>query len=231
MITWNTAELYEGLEPGDVISKVLSESQGSPCITCSFQAEDVIVLDLLRRRVPDIPVVFLDTGYHFVETYSYRDRLAKLWSLNLVNVTPVQTAADQEAELGELYRSDPGNCCHRRKVEPLMKALEPFELWFTGLRREQSPTRRKLKVVEQHKLPGGRELLKISPLAAWDWRQVWNYTLKNDIEYLPLYDLGYLSIGCEPCTSRPAEGTDPRSGRWGGKKLECGIHTFSQRAE
>ena len=225
-----TAALYEGLEPGDVIAKVLSENHGSPCISCSFQIEGVIVLDMLRRLVPDVPVLFLDTGYHFAETYSYRDRLAKLWKLNLVNITPAQSVVEQEAQLGILYQTAPGDCCYRRKVEPLMKGLEPFDLWFTGLRREQSPTRRNLKTVERHKLPSGHELLKISPLAAWDWKQVWNYTVENRIEYLPLYDLGYLSIGCEPCTSLPAEGADARSGRWGGTKLECGIHTFSQRA-
>ena len=111
-----------------------------------------------------------------------------------------------------------------------MRALEPFDLWFTGLRREQSPTRKHLKTVEQHKLPGGGDVLKVSPLAGWNWKQVWNYTVEHAIEYLRLYDAGYLSIGCEPCTSLPAEGADPRSGRWGGTKLECGIHTFSQRA-
>jgi phosphoadenosine phosphosulfate reductase len=112
-----------------------------------------------------------------------------------------------------------------------MKALQPYDVWFTGLRREQSPTRKNLKVVEHHELPTGKTLLKVSPLAAWDWKQVWSYTVENGIEYLPLYDQGYRSIGCEPCTAIPAEGTDPRSGRWGGVKLECGIHTFSKRAE
>lgn len=222
---------YELLDPDDLLTVLLPENHGSACITCSFQAEDVIVLSLLRTRLPDIPVLFLDTGYHFAETYSYRDRLAKQWDLNLVNVMPTQTVVEQESELGILYHTDPGTCCHRRKVEPLMKALEPFDLWFTGLRREQSPTRRNLKAVEQHRLPSGRELLKISPLAGWDWKQVWDFTTQHAIEHLPLYDSGYLSIGCEPCTSRPAEGADPRSGRWGGSKLECGIHTFSERAE
>jgi phosphoadenosine phosphosulfate reductase len=225
-----TAALYEGLEPGDVIAKVLSENPGSPCITCSFQIEGVIVLDMLRKLVPKIPVLFLDTGYHFAETYSYRDRLATLWNLNLVNITPAQTVAEQEAQLGVLYQTDPGNCCYRRKVEPLMKALAPFDLWFTGLRREQSPTRRNLRTFEHHKLPTGHELRKISPLASWDSNQVWQYAAANGIERLPLYDLGYLSIGCEPCTSLPAERADARSGRWGGTRLECGIHTFSQRA-
>ena len=223
--------LYESLEPGDVVARLLSENSGSPCITCSFQAEDVLVLDLLRRHVPDIPVLFLDTGYHFAETYRYRDHLVRLWNLNLVNVTPAQTVIDQESQLGALYRTDAASCCYRRKVEPLMKALEPFDLWFTGLRREQSPTRWNLRTLEHHQLPSGHELLKISPLAAWEWKQVWDYTVESGIEHLSLYDLGYRSIGCEPCTSLPAEGADARSGRWGGSKLECGIHTFSARTD
>ncbi len=185
----------------------------------------------LRKRLPDVPVLFLETGYHFSQTYAYRDRMAELWHLNLVNVMPAQSVTEQESELGILYRTDPTSCCQRRKVEPLMKALEPFDLWFTGLRREQSPTRKNLKTVEDHRLPSGKSLLKVSPLAAWDWKQVWSYTVEHGIEYLPLYDEGYRSIGCEPCTSVPAEGADPRSGRWGGNKLECGIHTFSKKAE
>jgi phosphoadenosine phosphosulfate reductase len=231
MIAQPDAEVLETLEPGEVMDRLLEQNQGPECITCSFQVEDMVVLDLLRSRRPDVPVLFLDTGYHFAETYAYRDRMAKLWSLNLVNLLPKQSVAEQENEFGLLYRSDPGACCNRRKVEPLMKALEPFDLWFTGLRREQSPTRANMRVVETHQLPSGKQLLKVSPLAAWDWKKVWSYAVEHRIESLPLYDLGYRSIGCEPCTAIPAEGSDPRSGRWGGNKLECGIHTFTERAE
>ncbi len=223
------AEHYDALDAGDAIDRLLDQNRGLACITCSFQAEDMVVLDLLRKPLPQVPVLFLETGYHFAETYAYRDRMVALWNLNLVNVMPVQSVVEQESELGILYRMNPSLCCQRRKVEPLMKALEPFDLWFTGLRREQSPTRKNLKTVEDHVLPSGKTMLKVSPLAAWDWKQVWRYTVEHGIEYLPLYDQGYRSIGCEPCTSVPAEGADPRSGRWGGGKLECGIHIFSQK--
>jgi phosphoadenosine phosphosulfate reductase len=191
----------------------------------------MIVLDMLRQRLPRVPVLFLETGYHFAETYSYRDRMVSEWNLNLVNVMPKMTVPEQESAFGILNRTDPTRCCQMRKVEPLMEALQPYDIWFTGLRREQSPTRKNLKLVEEHVLPTGKSLLKVSPLAAWDWKQVWQYTLEHGIGYLPLYDAGYKSIGCEPCTAIPAEGTDPRSGRWGGAKLECGIHTFSKQAE
>lgn len=211
----------------DVIEHVLTENLGPACITCSFQVEDMIVLNILRRRQPDIPVLFLDTGYHFAETYSYRDRMTVAWRLNLKNLTAKKTVAEQEAEFGILNRTDPGRCCHLRKVEPLFEALENYGVWFTGLRREQSPTRRNLQIIERHELPSGKALLKVSPLAFWTWGEVWKRTAEEKTEYLPLYDAGYLSIGCEPCTSVPAAGSDPRSGRWGGAKLECGIHTFS----
>lgn len=223
-------EEFETLSPETSIERALGEMSGRACVTCSFQAEDMIVLDLLRRRAPEIPVLFLDTGYHFAETYAYRDEMTRAWNLNLRSLEARQSVAEQEAEFGILNRTDPGRCCHLRKVEPLFAALEEFDVWFTGLRREQSPTRKNLKVAEQHTLPSGKILLKVSPLAAWTWGQVWEYTAENRIRYLPLYVAGYRSIGCEPCTSIPLEGADPRSGRWDGAKLECGIHTESKRS-
>jgi phosphoadenosine phosphosulfate reductase len=226
------AATVENLAPEQVLDTVLAARENaSVCLTSSFQAEDMAVLHFLRKRIPDVPVLFLDTGYHFTQTYEYRDRLAKEWSLHLVNVLPARTVAEQESEFGLLYQSEPSHCCQLRKVEPLLAALEPFEVWFTGLRREQSPTRENLKKVELHLLPTGKTLWKVSLLADWNWQQVWTYTTQNGISHLPQYDEGYLSIGCHPCTALPADPNNPRSGRWGGTKLECGIHTFSKRAE
>ncbi len=226
------AEAMEHFAPEQVLEEVLKANvEAGPCLTSSFQAEDMVVLHLLRKRIPNVPVLFLETGYHFTKTYEYRDRMAREWSLNLVNVLPAQTVREQESAFGILYRSDPTRCCQLRKVEPLMRALEPFDLWFTGLRREQSPTRRNLKKVELHRLPSGKTLWKVSLLADWKWEQVWDYTDANKIPYLPQYDEGYLSIGCEPCTALPVDPDNPRSGRWGGTKLECGIHTFSSRTD
>ena len=225
-------ETFETSPAEDVITGVLEGGRGArACFTCSFQAEDVIVLDLLRRRWPAIPVLFLETGYHFTETYEFRDRIAREWNLNLVNVLPERTVQEQEAALGILYREEPTRCCQLRKVEPLQHALEAYEIWFTGLRREQSITRRNLKKVELHRTPAGKTLTKVSPLADWSWGQVWEYTSANKLSYLPQYDQGYLSIGCQPCTAIPEDPSNPRSGRWGGQKLECGIHTFSERAK
>jgi phosphoadenosine phosphosulfate reductase len=225
-------EAVEGYGAEALLDAILEQHTNSPvCLTCSFQAEDMIVLSLLKNRIPGIPVLFLETGYHFSDTYQFRDRIAAEWKLNLVNVLPSKTVEQQESQFGILYREDPAKCCQLRKVEPLMESLEPFEIWFTGLRREQSPTRKNLKKVEQHRLPSGKTLLKVSLLADWTWGQVWEHTAKHGLSYLPQYDQGYLSIGCQPCTAIPDDPANPRSGRWSGKKLECGIHTFSERAE
>lgn len=229
MTTLLAPESVENLTPDAALDAILKGGATSLCVTCSFQAEDMIVLRLLRQRMPSIPVLFLETGYHFRQTYDYRDRMAKEWSLNLVNVIPPQSVAQQESAFGILHQSDPGKCCQLRKVDPLFKALEPYDVWFTGLRREQSPTRKHLKKVEEHRLPSGKTLLKVSLLADWTWGQVWEYTAKHQLSYLPLYDQGYLSVGCEPCTAIPDDPANPRSGRWGGAKLECGIHTASER--
>lgn len=226
------AKTMETLPAEQALDAVLSANANArACLTSSFQAEDMAVTHLLRRRIPDIPVLFLETGYHFPETYEYRERMTREWSLHLVNVLPQQTVAEQESAFGLLYVSDPTRCCQLRKVEPLMRALEPFDVWFTGLRREQSPTRRNLKKLELHRLPTGKTLWKVSFLADWNWHQVWDYGKRHNIPQLPQYARGYLSIGCQPCTAIPSDPRNPRSGRWGGQKLECGIHTFSTRTE
>ena len=228
----DTLENIERFGSEEIIDSVLQRANASQaCLTCSFQAEDIVVLDLLRTRLPNIPVLFLETGYHFAQTYEFRDELTRDWGLNLVNVLPKTSVKEQESELGILYREDPTKCCQLRKVEPLMAALQPYDIWFTGLRREQSPTRKNLKKIEEHRLPSGKALLKVSPLADWTWAQVWGYTGQHRLKYLPQYDQGYLSIGCEPCTAIPVDPNNPRSGRWSGKKLECGIHTFSEQRQ
>lgn len=218
----------EALSAPELVADILAGPE-TACLTCSFQVEDMVVLDLARKARPDIPVLFLETGYHFAETYAYRDRYVRQWNLNLVNLLPKTTLAEHEAAFGKLYESKPTECCNIRKVEPLFRGLSGYERWLTGLRREQSPTRANLKKVETHVLPDGKALLKISPLADWTNREVWQYIKANGIEPLELYDRGFTSIGCEPCTRLPADPNNPRSGRWGGNKLECGIHTFSEK--
>jgi phosphoadenosine phosphosulfate reductase len=194
------------------------------CLTCSFQAEDVLLTKLAIELDANLPILFLDTGYHFAETYAYRDRIASEWQLNLINLLPVKTVPEQEAEQGLLYRSAPDQCCKLRKVEPLFKAVGEYQVWLTGLRREQARSRTALEEAAQFTLPGGKQVLKLAPLAAWTTRDVWYACEQLSIPLLPLYERGYTSIGCEPCTSLPLDPNDPRSGRWAGHKVECGIH-------
>jgi phosphoadenosine phosphosulfate reductase len=205
------------MTPAEQVIEDALDTGTRPCITSSFQAEDVVVLHMLRERRPDVPVLFLDTFHHFAETLEYRDDLAERWTLNLVNLRA------PEPKVG-LWQTSTDDCCARHKVGPLFSALEGYDVWFTGLRREQSPSRAKLVETEEFRLPSGRVLRKVSPLARWTTKEVWAYAKAHAIPLLPLYDLGYSSIGCEPCTSLPDDPDNPRSGRWAGKKLECGIH-------
>jgi phosphoadenosine phosphosulfate reductase len=198
--------------------------EGDVCLTCSFQAEDVLLTKLALELDAEIPVLFLDTGYHFKETYEYRDRIALEWNLNLRNLLPAKTVAEQQAEHGLLYQSAPDQCCKLRKVEPLFKAVAEYRVWITGMRREQARTRAALEERAMFALPGGKQVLKLAPLAAWTTRDVWYACEQLGIPRLSLYDQGYASIGCEPCTSLPVDPNDPRSGRWAGRKVECGIH-------
>ncbi len=194
------------------------------CLTCSFQAEDVLLLKLVLELRPEIPVLFLETGYHFAHTLAYRDQIAREWQLHLTNLEATRTVAEQEAEHGLLHQSAPDRCCGLRKVEPLFRAVAGYRLWLTGLRREQARSRAALEEVANFALPGGTVVRKLSPFADWSTRDVWQLAAHFGIPLLPLYEQGYTSIGCEPCTSIPVDPNDPRSGRWAGKKVECGIH-------
>jgi phosphoadenosine phosphosulfate reductase len=187
------------------------------CLTCSFQAEDVVVLHMLRAVRPDIPVLFLDTVHHFAQTYAYRDELTRTWQLRLENLRAAEPSPG-------LWRTSTDACCARHKVQPLFAALEAYDTWFTGLRREQSSSRALLEEVAAFTLPSGKVIRKVSPLARWSTKEVWDYAKAHHIPLLPLYEIGYTSIGCEPCTSLPLDPSNPRSGRWQGQKLECGIH-------
>jgi phosphoadenosine phosphosulfate reductase len=224
----------EALSAEQLVAEVVRQAEveggtASVCLTSSFQTEDMVVLHMLREHLPQVSVIFLETGYHFAELIAYRDRIVREWNLKLVNALPKTTLEEHEREFGLLHIVEPTKCCAIRKVEPLMRSLEPFAWWFTGLRREQSPTRAGLKKIEDHRLPTGKMMKKVSVLADWSWAQVEEYARAHEIPRLSLYDRGYTSIGCEPCTAVPVAGADARSGRWGGKKLECGIHTFSEK--
>lgn len=204
---------------------------GDVCLTCSFQAEDVLLAKLALELDPRIPVLFLETGYHFRATYDYRDRMAQEWNLNLINLLPKKTVAEQEAEHGLLYQIAPDHCCKLRKVEPLFEAVGNYRVWLTGLRREQAKSRTALEESAMFTLPGGKQVLKLAPLTDWTTRDVWHACDELQIPLLPLYEQGYTSIGCETCTTLPTDPNDPRSGRWAGRKVECGIHIEAAPAQ
>jgi phosphoadenosine phosphosulfate reductase len=178
----------------------------------------MVLTHMLRTRQPGIPVLFLDTFHHFADTLKYRDEMTRAWGLNLINLR----ATEPRVGLWEAESTEA--CCARHKVGPLFAALEGYDVWFTALRRDQSPSRASLQESEPFRLPSGRTIQRVAPLASWTAKDVWGYAKQYGIPLLPLYELGYTSIGCQPCTSLPLDPSNPRSGRWQGQKLECGIH-------
>ena len=191
------------------------------CITSSMT--DAVIIHLAAAVKPGIDVIFLDTGYHFPETIGTRDAVQAVYPVNLISVTPSRTVAEQDAELGpRLYGRNPDLCCYLRKVVPLERALDPYDAWITGVRREETSARSDTQVVEWD---DRRAMVKVNPIASWTQEQVDDYILEHGVLVNPLVDEGYPSIGCMPCTHPVAPGEDPRSGRWvGSDKTECGLH-------
>jgi phosphoadenosine phosphosulfate reductase len=185
---------------------------------------DGLLSHLAGRAIPGVNVVFLDTGYHFAETIGTRDWITSALPITLVNVTPPQTVAEQDLAFGpKLHDRDPDLCCELRKVKPLAQALAGYVAWGSGVRRDESPTRAATKIVDWD---AKRGMVKVNPMAAWTQDVVDAYIAEHQVPVNPLFELGYGSIGCAPCTRPVAPGEDPRAGRWAGSnKTECGIHT------
>lgn len=185
--------------------------------------QDTVLVHLASTVIPDIDVIFLDTGYHFAETLQTRDRVAASYRVHLRSITPRQTVAEQDAEYGvALHERDPDLCCALRKTQPLDDVLDEYDAWATGLRRSESESRRATQVIS---FDERRDKIKLAPLAAWSDEDVSAYLAEHSLISNPLLAQGYPSIGCGPCTRRVAAGADARSGRWAGTdKTECGIH-------
>ena len=193
-------------------------------ITVAGSMQDAVLPHLVSQVLPGVDVLFLQTGYHFAQTLSTRDAVARTLPITVVEALPRQSVAEQDAEFGaRLHERDPNLCCFMRKVDPLARALEPYAGWVTGVRRDEAPTRAGTPVVgwdDKH------DMVKVNPLATWTADDVEAYQVEHGLPRNPLVAQGYPSIGCEPCTRRVAPGEDPRSGRWAGNdKTECGIHT------
>lgn len=185
--------------------------------------QDAVLVDLAAKTRPGVEVLFLDTGYHFAETIGTRDALASVYDITVVNVTPEHPVAEQDRLLGkDLFAREPSECCRLRKVVPLRRALSNYTAWVTGIRRAESPTRADAPLIS---FDEAFKLVKINPLAAWTDEDMQAYIDVHGVLVNPLVEEGYPSIGCAPCTAKPVEGADPRSGRWKGQvKTECGLH-------
>ena len=208
--------------PAEVVRWVAENfSADAAAVACSMA--DAALPHLVAAQLPGVDVLFLDTGYHFAETRHTRDEVQRALDVRIVDVLPEQTVAEQDAVFGEkLYARDPGLCCARRKVEPLHDALRGYEVWFTGVRREEAPTRTNTPLIAWDERNG---LVKVNPVAAWTFDDLLDYAGTHRVPVNLLVTNGYPSIGCEPCTRPVAPGEDPRAGRWAGlSKTECGLH-------
>ncbi|MGN7780972.1 phosphoadenylyl-sulfate reductase [Mycolicibacterium sp. 22603] len=230
-VTRSETELQELAERGaaelagagaEELLRWTDENFGNGYIVAS-NMQDAVLVEMAAKVRPGVDVLFLDTGYHFVETIGTRDAVEAVYDVRVVNVAPENSVARQDELFGkDLFARDAGACCRMRKVEPLGKALSGYSAWVTGIRRVEAPTRANAPLISWDAAFG---LVKINPIAAWTDEDMQSYIDANGILVNPLVYEGYPSIGCAPCTSKPVEGADPRSGRWAGQsKTECGLH-------
>ncbi|MFE7509479.1 phosphoadenylyl-sulfate reductase [Promicromonospora sp. NPDC057488] len=194
-----------------------------PWLTVASSMQDTVLSHLVAQQLPFVDVLFGDTGYHFAETLGTRGAVDLELDVNVVDVRPELTVAEQDAAYGpRLHDRDPEACCAMRKVAPMKKALEGYEAWATGVRRSETAARANAPLITWDERNG---VVKINPLAAWSDEQVTDYAARHGLVANPLLADGYPSVGCEPCTARPLPGQDARSGRWAGRdKDECGLH-------
>ncbi|MCS6292259.1 MAG: phosphoadenylyl-sulfate reductase [Nitrospira sp.] len=220
------SDAFESQQPQDVLKDAIKRFAPKIVVACSFGAEDVVLVDMVHRIDPSIPLFYLDTDFLFPETYETRDRIIQQYALKPAQVIQVQsllTPDQQAAQHGPaLWSTEPDRCCQLRKVEPLTRVLKGYDAWITGIRRDQSPTRANAGLIEWD---SKFQLVKVNPLARWTWADVWTYIKVYEVPYNPLHDQNYPSIGCTHCTAPVAPGEDPRAGRWKTfTKTECGLH-------
>jgi phosphoadenosine phosphosulfate reductase len=207
----------------EVLGWAADRFAGRIVLTCSWQMQSSVLVDMLDRIGAEVRIVELDTGLLFPETYETRDRLVERYGIAVERIEPEQTVAEQARSEGdELWRRDPDRCCSLRKVAPLQRALAGMDAWITGIRRVQSPGRLTARKVD---LDERRGVVKIQPLVDWSDEDVIGYLYAHDVPYNPLHDRGFPSVGCVPCTRAVREGEDRRAGRWASSgKTECGLH-------
>jgi phosphoadenosine phosphosulfate reductase len=222
-------ESLEAKQPQEVLAVAIDRYGPKIVLACSFGAEDVVLVDMIHRINPSVPLFYLDTDFLFPETYATRDRIVKQYDLKPLQVLQVKSLLTPERQAEKygpaLWASDPDRCCELRKVEPLTRMLKGFDAWITGIRRDQAPTRANAKLIEWD---ARFQLVKVNPLAKWSWADVWTYIKIYEVPNNELHDRNYPSIGCTHCTKPVMSGEDLRSGRWQGReKTECGLHKAS----
>ncbi|MDH4086655.1 MAG: phosphoadenylyl-sulfate reductase [Nitrospira sp.] len=217
---------FETKPPQDVLAAAIERYGQKMVLACSFGAEDVVLVDMVHRINPSVPLFYLDTDFLFPETYATRDRIIERYQLKpaqVIQVKSLLTPQQQAESHGDaLWASHPDQCCQLRKVEPLTRVLKGYDAWITGIRRDQAPSRANAGLIEWDEK---FKLIKVNPLARWTWADVWSYIKVYEVPYNPLHDHNYPSIGCTYCTAPVALGDDPRAGRWKSfTKTECGLH-------
>jgi len=232
MPNWSVEEIqawgesFEEKQPQELLAAAIERYAPKIVLACSFGAEDVVLVDMVHRINPSVPLFYLDTDFLFPETYATRDRIIEQYGLQPAQVLQVKSLLTPERQAEQhgdaLWASDPDRCCQIRKVEPLTRVLKGFDAWITGIRRDQAPTRANAKLIEWD---AKFQLVKVNPLAKWTWGDVWTYIKVYEVPYNQLHDRNYPSIGCTHCTAPVMPGEDPRAGRWkSSAKTECGLH-------
>lgn len=225
----NIAQLnaeFEKKTPQEIIAWAVKEFSPKIAVSSSFGSTSAVLLHMAAQVQPGIRILFLETGFHFPETLAFRDDLIRRLNLNVENLKSVMPREEFRKVYGNLYERDPDKCCYLNKVEPLKIALAGLEAWITAIRRGQTEERKNVQFVEEYE--GG--IYKINPLAFWTSKQIWEYLKAHDLPYHPLFEQGFTSIGCAPCTRCTSPGENERAGRWSGsQKKECGIHTFMKK--
>jgi phosphoadenosine phosphosulfate reductase len=198
--------------------------EGKVALTSSFGGQSATLIHLATSVFPQVPVYFIDTGFHFPETYEFVDHLTQRFKLNLKVFRP---SGEELAEARRrLAKGSPGQCCELSKVRCMERALEGLECWIAGVRRRQAITRYSARIIEEYE----NDIVKVHPIAYWSHKDVEAYMAEFDLPHHPLWEQGYTSIGCAPCTRKPILGQGRRSGRWAGvSKTECGLHTFMKK--
>jgi phosphoadenosine phosphosulfate reductase len=218
---------FENADPREVLEWALVTSGIERiALASAFQTEGTVVMHMATQIRPGIPVLFLETGYQFAETLAFKEQMTERLGLNVIDLVGRYSVEQQSAEFGaRLFERDPEMCCDLNKVRPMFEALRGYDAWITALRRDSSPTRANAPFVDQYEIEPDRWMVKVNPMATWSHQEVWKYLKEHDLPHNPLYDLGYSSIGCAPCTRMRFTGEPERAGRWAGKpKWECGIH-------